>query len=187
MRLRGDEELAEAEAGLVGTGTGGGFSSGPGADVAQTVDKEGPMYKRILIPTDGSELSVAAIKQAVALAKAVKAKVTGMTVSAPFRTFALDPLLVSDTAEEYQKDIDDRAERYLGVVTDAASFAGVPCETLHVMAEHPYEGIIKTARGKSCDLIFMASHGRRGISALLLGSETVKVLTHSRIPVLVSR
>jgi nucleotide-binding universal stress UspA family protein len=84
------------------------------------------MYKRILIPTDGSELSVAAIKQAVTLAKAVKAKVTGMTVSAPFHTFALDPLLVSDIAEEYQKDIDGRAERYLGVVRDAASFAGVP-------------------------------------------------------------
>src|SRR5258708_16092875 len=148
--------------------------SGPGPMFVQTSHKEGTMYKRILIPTDGSELSVAAIRQAVALAKAVKAKVTGMTVSPPFHTFALDPLLLSDTAEEYQKDIEARAERHLGVVRDAASFGGVPCETLHVMAEHPYEGIIDTARSRGCDPIVMASHGRKGIAALLLGSRTAE-------------
>ena len=145
------------------------------------------MYKRILIPTVGQELSVAAIKQAVALAKAIDARVTGITVSAPFHAFALDPLMVSDRPEWYKKDIEARSEQYLGVVRNAASFAGVPCKTLHVMAEHPYEGIINTAKSKGCDLIFMASHCRKGVAALLLGSETVKVLTHSKIPVLVCR
>jgi nucleotide-binding universal stress UspA family protein len=145
------------------------------------------MYKNILIPTDGSSLSASAIKQGVALAKSVGARVTGITVSAPFHTFALDPLMVSDTSDQYKKDIEDRAERFLGAIKAAAKSAGVRCEVEHVMAEHPYEGIIDAAKKADCDLIFMASHGRKGVSALVLGSETVKVLTHSKTPVLVCR
>jgi nucleotide-binding universal stress UspA family protein len=145
------------------------------------------MYTHILIPTDGSPLSVAAVKQGIALARSLNAKVTGLTVSAPFHTFALDPMMVSDTPETYKADCDARAEKLLGFVKTVAKAAGVRCAVEHVMTDHPYEAIIDTARDKGCDLIFMASHGRKGMSAVLLGSETVKVLTHSKTPVLVCR
>jgi nucleotide-binding universal stress UspA family protein len=145
------------------------------------------MYKNILIPTDGSSLSGMAIEKGTALAKATGAKVLGMTVSLPFHIFALDPMMISDTKEAYEKDCEELATKYLGVVKTAASAAGVPCETVRVTAEQPYEGIIETAKKQGCDLIFMASHGRKGIAGLLLGSETLKVLTHSEIPVLVCR
>ncbi len=145
------------------------------------------MYKKILIPTDGSPLSATAITQGVALATATGATMMGMTVWVPFHTFALDPMMLSDTKETYKKDCEERAAKYLGVIKTAASAAGVPCELAHVDADHPYEAIIDTAKKAGCDVIVMASHGRRGASALILGSETVKVLTHSRLPVLVCR
>jgi nucleotide-binding universal stress UspA family protein len=145
------------------------------------------MYKKILLPTDGSPLSAAAIEQGVGLARSLGAKVVGMTVSVPFHTFALDPMMVADTRESYKKDCEELAARELGALKSAAAAAGVPCEVAHVNANHPYEGIIDTAKSTGCDLIFMASHGRKGASALVLGSETVKVLTHSKIPVLVCR
>ena len=145
------------------------------------------MYKKILIPTDGSPLSVMATERGIGLAKALGAKVMGMTVSVPFHTFAFDPMMVSDTKETYKKDCEELAAKHLGAIKTAASAAGVPCEVAHVNAEHPYEGIIETAKAHGCDLIFMASHGRKGVSALVLGSETLKVLTHSKIPVLVCR
>ena len=145
------------------------------------------MYKHILIPTDGSKLSETAVKEGMALASSIKARVTGLTVIAPFHTFVLDPEMVADTPEQYQKDSEARARRCLAALDGAAKAAGVGCETLHVVHEHPYEAIIDTARQRGCDLILMASHGRRGVSAVVLGSETVKVLTHSKIPVLVCR
>jgi nucleotide-binding universal stress UspA family protein len=145
------------------------------------------MYKHILVPTDGSALSASAIEQAMGLAKSLGAKVTGMTVSIPFHVFALDPLMVSDTAEQYKEDCEDRAEKFLEAVTVAAKAAGVQCDVTHVTADHSYEGIIDTATLMGCDLILMASHGRKGIAGLVLGSETHKVLIHSKIPVLVCR
>jgi nucleotide-binding universal stress UspA family protein len=145
------------------------------------------MYKHILIPTDGSPLSESAIRQGVAFAKAVQAKVTALTVSLPFHNFALDPVMVTDTPAQYEKDCQALAEKALGVAKAEAGVAGVACEALHLIQDHPYQAIIDTARTKGCDLIFMASHGRRGMSALVLGSETNKVLTHSKVPVLVYR
>jgi nucleotide-binding universal stress UspA family protein len=145
------------------------------------------MYKHILIPSDGSELSEKAVKQGLALAKSIGAKVTAITVSETFHTFSVDPVMVTDTPEQYQRDCEARAEKYLSVAKNAAKAAGVPYDGMHVMHDHPYEAIIKAAKDKGCDLIFMASHGRKGMSALVLGSETVKVLTHSRIPTLVCR
>lgn len=145
------------------------------------------MFKKILIPTDGSPLSVAAITQGVALAKETGAKVVGLTVSIPFHTFALDPMMVADTRETYKEDCEERSAKYLGAIKTAAQAAGVPCEVAHVTAEHPYEAIIDTATKAGCDLIFMASHGRKGVSGLVLGSETHKVLTHTKLPVLVCR
>src|SRR5262249_21406008 len=145
------------------------------------------VYKHILIPTDGSELSETAIERGVALARSVGARVTALTVSAPFHVLSLDPLAVTDTPEEYTVDCGRRAERYLRVARDAAEIAGVAFEGLHIVADHPYHAIIETARSRDCDLICMASHGRKGLSALVLGSETTKVLTHSQIAVLVCR
>jgi nucleotide-binding universal stress UspA family protein len=149
--------------------------------------KEKVMYKHILIPTDGSELSAKAIKQGVAFAKAINAEVTAITVSETFHTFSLNPVMVTDTAEQYQKDCNARAEKYLSVAKNAAKSANIPYEGIHVIHDHPYEAIIAAAQENGCDLIFMASHGRKGMSAIVLGSETVKVLTHSKIPTLVCR
>jgi len=145
------------------------------------------MHRHILIPTDGSELSQNAIDYGMALAKSVNAKVTVLTVSTPFHTFAVEPSMITDTPEQYGKRMATLAAKYLNVAKEAALAAGVSCETMHVEHDHPYLTIIDTATQKLCDLIVMASHGRRGISAIVLGSETVKVLTHSTIPVLVVR
>ena len=145
------------------------------------------MYKHILIPTDGSDLSRKAIEHGIALAKSIGASVVGITVSPTFHTFAVDPVIVTETPEQYRQNCEARAERYVGVVRDVARTAGVAYEGVHAIDDHPHQAIIATARDKQCDLICMASHGRKGVSALVLGSETTKVLTHSKIPVLVCR
>lgn len=145
------------------------------------------MHRHILIPTDGSALSQAALEYGIALAKSVGAKVTVLTVSTPFHTFAVEPVMVTDTPEQYAKQVAALAKNYLDAAKEVALAAGVNCETVHVEHDHPYLAIIEMAAKKLCDLIVMASHGRRGISAIVLGSETSKVLTHSGIPVLVVR
>lgn len=147
------------------------------------------MYKHILIPTDGSALSEMAIRHGIALARAIRAKVTALAVSPSFHLLEVDPILVGYTPspEQYARDAETRAEKYLAVARVEAGIAGVPCETVHATQDRVYEAIIDTASKKGCDLIFMASHGRKGISALVLGSETYKVLSHSKIPVLVCR
>jgi nucleotide-binding universal stress UspA family protein len=145
------------------------------------------MYRHILIPTDGSDLSRKAIQHGIALAKSEGAKVSGMTVTAPFHVFATDPDTLTDTPASYQKRLAAAAAKYLGQIKDAAATAGVSCDVVNLEHEQPYQAIIDTAKKNGCDLIVMASHGRRGVSALVLGSETVKVLTHCAIPVLVCR
>ena len=145
------------------------------------------MYKHILIPSDGSELSKKAVDHGIGLAKALSAKVTAVTVSEPFHIFAVEPGMVTDTPDEYKKRVAALAAKYLKAAKDAATAAGVACDVLQVEHEHPYETIIDTARKRGCDAIVMASHGRRGVSAVVLGSETVKVLTHSNIPVVIVR
>jgi nucleotide-binding universal stress UspA family protein len=145
------------------------------------------MYRHILIPTDGSALSQAAVEYGISLAKSVGAKATVLTVSTPFPTFAAEPVIVTDTPELYAKRVAALVTRYLDAAKEVALVAGVSCETVHVENDHPYLAIIDTAVKRSCDLIVMASHGRRGISAIVLGNETNKVLTHSSIPVLVVR
>jgi nucleotide-binding universal stress UspA family protein len=145
------------------------------------------MYTNILIPTDGSELAGKAVQHGIALAQKIGAKVTGLTVLPPFHVFTTDTQMIEDTPAQYQARMQKHAEKTLGGVTHAAQAAGVACETVQVEHEHPYRAIIDTAASNGCDLIVMASHGRRGVSAIVLGSETVKVLTHSKIPVLVHR
>ena len=145
------------------------------------------MYTNILIPTDGSELAGKAIPHGIALAKRVGAKVTVMTVLQPFHTLTTDTQMIEDTPAQYKARMKEHADKTLGAVADAARAAGVAYDTVYVEHEHPYQAIIETAKSKGCDLVVMASHGRHGISAVVLGSETVKVLTHSKIPVLVHR
>ena len=145
------------------------------------------MYTNILMPTDGSELAGKAIRHGIALAKRIGANVTALTVIPPFHTFTTDTQMIEDTPAQYKTRSQEHAEEILGAVLNAAHTAGVSCETVHVEHEHPYQAIIDIADLKGCDLIVMASHGRHGISAIVLGSETVKVLTHCKIPVLVHR
>jgi nucleotide-binding universal stress UspA family protein len=145
------------------------------------------MYKSLLIPTDGSELAGKAVRNGIALAKAIGAKITVLTVSAPYHIFTLETTMVEYTPEEYRKYTGDRAAKILGEAASTAKAAGVPCETVHVEQEHVHQAIIDIAAAKGCDLITMASHGRGGLAAIVLGSVTVKVLTHSRLPVLVHR
>ena len=122
-----------------------------------------------------------------ALAKQIGAKVTVLTVLLPFHTLTTDTQMIEDTPAQYKARMQKQAEKTLGAVTHAAQAAGVACETVQIEHEHPYRAIIDTAESKGVDLIVMASHGRHGISAIVLGSETVKVLTHCKIPVLVHR
>lgn len=145
------------------------------------------MFKHILVPTDGSKLSEKAVKQAVHLAKQTKGRVTAMHVIPKFHTFTYQAEMLELTAKEYEASAQDRAKQYLRYAERVAGNADVSCDGVQSFSDQPFQEIIKTARKKRCDLIVMASHGRRGIEGFLLGSETQKVLTHSRVPVLVLR
>jgi len=144
------------------------------------------MFKRILVPTDGSELSNKAIAAAIDLAKSLGATVVGMTTLEPYSYSNLSEYR-PETLDDYESRMDQIGAERLGRIADAAARAGVPVETVAAKSFSPFEAIIDTAKGKSCDLIIMASHGRRGLNAVLLGSETQKVLTHTSIPVMVFR
>jgi nucleotide-binding universal stress UspA family protein len=146
------------------------------------------MFKNILIPTDGSELSQRAVQLAVELAKVHRARITGIHVIPDYHLLiayegAFDPV----TEERIEEEAKVRAENYLASVRKCAQDEGVPCDTLCETSDHPYDAILKAANSRQCDLIVMTSHGRKGIAAVLLGSETRKVLTHSKIPVLIVR
>jgi nucleotide-binding universal stress UspA family protein len=110
-----------------------------------------------------------------------------VTVTEPFHSISVAPSQLEYTPIEYKKHAEAHAEKVLGIVAAAAKSAGVACDTLHAEHEQVYQAIIEAATARKCDLIVMASHGHRGVSAVVLGSETVKVLTHSKIPVLVYR
>ena len=145
------------------------------------------MFKHLLVPTDGSTLSEAAIQITVTLAVESGAKVTGLHVIPEFHVLAYGTEMIADNEDRIIQAARQRADDYLEVIKKAAAQAGVECNIVATSRAHPYEAIISVAAEQNCDLIVMASHGRRGISALLLGSETAKVLTHSTIPVLVYR
>jgi len=145
------------------------------------------MYKHILIATDGSELSGKAVAQGLGLAKRLSAKVTAVTVTEPWTAAAYGTIPTPTLVNVYEKATAENAARILTSVSAAAKDLGVACTTLHVEGQYPAEGIVSTAKDKGCDLIVMASHGRRGLSRMLLGSEAMKVLTLSAIPVLICR
>ena len=148
------------------------------------------MYKHILVATDGSKLSNKAITTAVRLARSLDAKLTGVYVMPEYvpPVYGEAAIYVPQVSPKRYKELTEKeARKALSVVEIEAEAEGVECTTLHLANNQAYEGILRAARSKKCDLVVMASHGRRGLAALVLGSETNKVLTHSNIPVLVCR
>lgn len=145
------------------------------------------MFKHILVPTDGSEISKRVIRDCIAFAKEIGAEVTGLNVIPEYSVYAYQAEILIDTREQFIKECIDYANEYLDDIKAAAKEAGVKCDTFYITSDYPYAAIIQAAQEKKCDLIAMASHGRKGVKGLLLGSETQKVLTHSQIPVLVYR
>ncbi|SAK45009.1 UspA domain-containing protein [Caballeronia calidae] len=145
------------------------------------------MFKHLLVPTDGSPLSEAAIHMAAALAKENGARITGLYMVRPFHMTVYSAEMVGADQDEFQAADRARAELYLENVKKIAAEAGVECDTEAPSGTHPYEAILDTAKVRRCDLIVMASHGHGGIRGMLLGSETQKVLTHSHLPILVVR
>jgi len=147
------------------------------------------MFKHILVPTDGSQLSQDMVKRAVEFASEIGASVTAFYSKPeyPVSYFGEGALIDPTTPERFAEMAEQQAKTVLDQVTAACAEAGVPCQAVSKTSDVPYEVIIAAAEECGCDLIFMASHGRRGISGMILGSETNKVLTHTKIPVLVYR
>ena len=145
------------------------------------------MFKHLLIPTDGSALSDLALKKGIALARSLGARVTVLASSRPFHVVSTEPLMITDTREEYEKGVEVKTRASLQFARDTARASSVRCDTTHVVSDHPCQAIIATAQARECDVIFMASHGRKGMAASLLGSEAQKVLTHCKLPVVVWR
>lgn len=145
------------------------------------------MYKSILIPTDGSEFCERAIRHGVALAKLAGARVVGVTVTQPLHTGTPRSMIPVHLASIIHTEAEKLAFEKLAALEAIAKAEGVAVETVRESNDHPWEGIIHCAKSKGCDLIVMASHGRSGAAGILIGSEAQKVLTHSKIPVLVVR
>lgn len=147
------------------------------------------MFKHILLPTDGSAISRKAVKQGIALAKKSGARITAIHVVPEFKLMVDEGItMLSPTLKKrFEDEGRARAQKMLDDISRQARARGVRCATLCMASDLPYQQIIAAARRKKCDLILMASHGRRGLSSLLLGSETAKVLLHTKVPVLVVR
>ena len=144
------------------------------------------MFKRILVPTDGSDITVKAVDRAIELARLTGASIESVASKDPFPYSAVSEIQPIAPQEFY--DAQERiSQQRLKAVADACEQAGIPCRTTAVEALHPWEAIVDHAKKTDCDLIVMASHGRRGMGALLLGSETQRVLIHTTLPVLVVR
>ncbi|MEO8040599.1 MAG: universal stress protein [Betaproteobacteria bacterium] len=147
------------------------------------------MYKHILIPTDGSALSKKAVREGIKFARSLGAKITFFHSQAEYEVVLYGEFVPPNlmTQGEFEAHATGNAEKILAAAAKAAAAAGVVAKTAHRASREPWEAIVAAARASKCDLIFMASHGRRGLAGLLLGSETAKVLTHTKIPVLVYR
>jgi len=145
------------------------------------------MFRHLLIAVDGSDLSDKALRQGVALAKALKARLSIIHVTPPWASIAVGEIAVMFPPHEYEANMTAAATELLARASQVAEAAGVTCSVVHVSDPNPYKAILATAQERGCDLITMGSHGRRGIAGLLLGSETAKTLTHGKVPVLVYR
>lgn len=143
------------------------------------------MYRHILIASDGSALSERAVDHAVGLAKALGARLTAVTATEPRLTGQAEIARMGCTQDEYDKAAADVASRILDTIAGAARDAGLSCSPIHVKDAYPADAILATARDLGCDLIVLASHGRRGFAKLLVGSESEKVANRSELPVLI--
>ena len=145
------------------------------------------MYKHILLPTDGSDFALKAVEQGLKLAKILGARATAVYVTEPWAVQAPAELAIGFPLEEYERIVVANAKTVLATVDAIAKREGVDCTYLHIKDHYPAEGIIKAAKDEDCDLIVMASHGRRGISRMLIGSQANKVVALSSVPVLIYR
>jgi nucleotide-binding universal stress UspA family protein len=145
------------------------------------------MFKHILLPTDGSPLSEAAVEKGIDFAKSIDARITGLCVLPKEYPSYYEAEIPGGFMDKAAAECKANAKVHLAALTRVAQNEGVTCDVVMETSDQPYEAIVNLAEQKGCDLIMMASHGRRGVGALLLGSETQKVLTHSKIPVLVYR
>ena len=145
------------------------------------------MFRHILLPIDGSELSEKAVRSGVRLAKTFGARVTAFHMKPKADAFTAMMDGFEKTPSDYAEDAERRSHTLLSYVSRAAQAAGVACDVVSSTGSDPFKEIIKVASERKCDLVVMGSHGRRGVEAVLMGSETHKLLTHSRVPVLVYR
>lgn len=147
------------------------------------------MFNQILVPTDGSTLSLRAAKNAVRFAKVHSASITAFYAAPEYHPNIAGDYMPANFVplSVFEKQIRKTADKYLDQIKKLAAVGGVPCSGVYASSDSPYQAIIKAAKANKCDLIFMASHGRGGIAGLLIGSETNKVLTHCKLPVLVYR
>lgn len=145
------------------------------------------MVKHILLPTDGSRHSERAVFYGVELARLFGAKVTGIYAAPEFHVLSYRAAELQESREQFAADVQAHAEQYLAFVSRVAQEAKVACDVLVERNDHPHDAICQAAKRLQCDLVVMASHGRRGLAGLLLGSETQRVLAHTELPVLVWR
>jgi len=150
------------------------------------------MYKNILVPTDGTKLSGKAVAEAIKLAMTCRARITVMHVISDFKkamseTYAVPAAMAAPIQKKFQDEAATRSKKILDTACAEATSSAIGCAGVSVVSDSPYEAIIKQAAKSKCDVIVMASHGRKGLQGFLLGSETTKVLCHSKIPVLVVR
>ena len=145
------------------------------------------MFQHILLPSDGSASCLAAAAACIRFAAQVGARVTAVHVEQPLHMFTYEPQVTEHAHEEYRRVRAQHSRNCLEPIEELARAANVDCTTLVIDADEPWEGILKAAHDRHCDLVMMASHGHRGVGALLLASQTHKLLTHSAIPVLVYR
>lgn len=145
------------------------------------------MYANILVATDGSALATRAVEHGARLARALNAELSLLTVTEQFHVFAIEADQLEETPTSFRRHMKKQADRVLATAANVAANAGIQASTVHVEDDSPSQAILRVADSRECDLIVMASHGRAGVPALLLGSHTMKVLSLSKVPVLVVR
>ena len=148
------------------------------------------MFTHVLAPVDGSDLSIRAARHAIDLAELCEAKLTVLLVSPTYKKLSDEGFVappVNEIRKRWEAEMSERAKQVLGKIEAEASVAGVQCKSIHVFDDAPYKAIIDTAKKNRCNVVVMGSHGHGGVKQFILGSETVRVLSHSTIPVLVYR
>jgi nucleotide-binding universal stress UspA family protein len=145
------------------------------------------VFKHILFPTDGSRAAQSAAHACIAFAAQVGARVTAVHVVSPLTLFTFEPVITDKARQAWQQNTAASVRACLEPVAQLARAARVPCATVVVESDEPYEAMLECARDHGCDLVLMASHGRKGVRGTLLGGQTQKLLTHSAIPVMVYR